>query len=46
MSVYFLQLLRDAAKHAVELSDAYIGGGRSDAVGKRLEQQNFHMFLR
>ena len=45
-STDFLQFLREAAKRAVECSNAYSGGGRSDAVGKRLEQQNFHKFLR
>ena len=46
MSADLLQFLREAAKRAVECSNAYSGGGRSDAVGKRLEQQNFHKFLR
>ena len=34
------------ARRAVERSNAYIGGGHSDAVGRRLKQQNFHKFLR
>ena len=45
-STDFLRFLREAAKRAVERSNAYSGGGRSNAVGKRLEQQNFHKFLR
>lgn len=46
MSADLLQFLREAAKRAVECGNAYSGGGCSDAVGKRLEQQNFHKFLR